>query len=62
MPNLGLKPYHKDKNGYAYALSTAVKPEWNVHSQKGQKLFFNTNYRLMQVKSFAECSFGTILQ
>ena len=27
-----------------------------------QKLFFNTDYRLMQVKSIAECSNGSILQ
>ena len=25
-------------------------------TQKDQKLFFKTNYRLMQVKSIAECS------
>ena len=29
---------------------------------KGHKLVFNTNYRLMQVKSIAECSNGSILQ
>ena len=34
----------------------------NSHSQKDQKLFFKTNYRLMQVKSIAECSKGSILQ
>ena len=32
------------------------------HSQKDQKLVFKTNYRLMQVKSIAECSKGSILQ
>ena len=34
----------------------------NSHSQKDQKLFFKTNYRLMQVKSIAECSKWSILQ
>ena len=33
-----------------------------TNSQKGQKLFFKTNYGLMQVKSVAECSRGSILQ
>ena len=28
----------------------------NGHSQKDQKLVFKTNFRLMQVKSIAECS------
>ena len=37
------------------------KPVSNGHSQKDQKLVFNTNYRLMQVKSIAECSKGSIL-
>ena len=32
------------------------------HSQKDPKLGFTTNYRLMQVKSIAECSKGNILQ
>ena len=39
-----------------------VKPVKNSHSQKDQKLVFKTNYRLMQVKSIAECSNGSILQ
>ena len=30
--------------------------------KKDQKLVFNSNYRLMQVKSIAECSKGSILQ
>ena len=42
-------------------MGTAVKPVLNSHSQKDQKLFFMTNYRLMQVKSNAECSKGSIL-
>ena len=39
-----------------------VKPVYNGHSQKHQKLVFKPNYRLMQVKSIAECSKGSILQ
>ena len=39
-----------------------VKPVLNGHSQKDRKLVFKTNYRLMQVKSIAECSKGSILQ
>ena len=31
-------------------LCTTVKPVKNGHSQKDQKLFFKTNYHLMQVK------------
>ena len=38
-----------------------VKPALSGHS-KHQNLVFNTNYRLMQVKSIAECSKGSILQ
>ena len=30
----------------------------NGHSQKDQKMVFKTDYRLMQVKSIAECSEG----
>ena len=32
------------------------KPVLNGHSQKDQKLVFNTVYRLMKVESIAECS------
>ena len=32
------------------------------HSQIEQKWFFKTNYRLMHLKSIAECSKGSILQ
>ena len=35
-----------------------VKPVLSGHSKRRQKLFFKTNYRLMQVKSIAECSKG----
>ena len=33
-----------------------VKPALNGLSQKERKLIFKTNFRLMQVKSMAECS------
>ena len=39
-----------------------VKPVWNSHSRKYQNLAFKNNFRLMQVKSIAECSKGSILQ
>ena len=34
----------------------------NGHSQTDQKLFFKTKYCLMQIKSIAEFSKGSILQ
>ena len=39
-----------------------VKPVLNNHSKKPQKLVCKTDYCLMQVKSIAECSKGSILQ
>ena len=39
-----------------------VSPVLSGHSQKDQQWVFKTNYRLMQVKSIAECSKGSILQ
>ena len=33
-----------------------VKPVLSGHSKRRQKLVFNTDYLLMQVKSIAECS------
>ena len=33
-----------------------VQPVLSGHSKRAAKLVFNTNYRLMQVKSIAECS------
>ena len=45
-----------------HLLQITVKPVYNSHSQKDQKLVFKTNYCLMQVKSVAECSKGSILQ
>ena len=44
-----------------YSLST-VKTCVNGHIQKDQKMVFKTDYCLMQVKSIAECSKGSILQ
>ena len=40
----------------AYELTHTVKPALSSHSHKDKKLVFKTNYRLMQVKSIAECS------
>ena len=37
-----------------------VKPVKNGHSQKDNKMVFKTNYRLMLVKSIAECSKGSM--
>ena len=39
-----------------------VKPVLSGHSKRRPKLVFNTYYPLMQVKSIAECSKGSILQ
>ena len=33
-----------------------VKPVYSAHSRKDHKLVFKIKYRLMQVKSIAECS------
>ena len=43
-------------------VNNTVKPVLSGHSKRTQKLFYNTEYRLMQVKSIAECSKGGILQ
>ena len=39
-----------------------VKPVLSSHSKKTQKMVFKTDYCLMQVKSIAKCSKGSILQ
>ena len=44
------------------ALHGTIKPVLNGHSQKDQKMFFKTDYRLMKVESIAECSKRSILQ
>ena len=41
---------------------STVKPVYNRHSKKDQNWVSRTNYRLMQVKTVAECSKGSILQ
>ena len=43
-------------------LRCTVKPALSGHSIRRQKLVFKTHNRLMQVKSIAECSKGSILQ
>ena len=43
-------------------IGTTVKPVLSGHSKVEQKLGFKTAYRLVQVKSIAECSDGSILQ
>ena len=43
-------------------VNNTVKPVLSVHSKRRPKLVFKTDYRLMQVKSIAECSKGSILQ
>ena len=50
------------KSPSAKAVPNTVKPVLSGHSKRTQKLFFKTDYRLMQVKSIAECSKGSILQ
>ena len=39
---------------------STVKPVLSGQSKRTPKLFFKTDYRLMQVKSIAECSKGSI--
>ena len=39
-----------------------VKPVLSGHSKSKRKLVFKSNYGIMQVKSIAECSKGSILQ
>ena len=47
------------KNG---ASSIYSKPVLSDHSKKTKKLDFKSDYYLMQFKSIAECSKGSILQ
>ena len=46
---------------HIHTIST-VKSVLNNHSQKDKNLVFETNYCLMQIKSIAACSKGSILQ
>ena len=43
-------------------LLDTVKPALSGHSKRSPKIVFKTNYCLMQVKSIAECSKGSIQQ
>ena len=54
-PVLGI-PYQVGLNLVCSAAQTTVKPVLSGHSKKTQKLVSKTDYRLMQVKSIAECS------
>ena len=51
-----------NNNGPKIAFIVTVKPVLSGHSERRPKLVFKTDYRLMQVKSIAECSKGSILQ
>ena len=50
------------KSPSAKVVCSTVKPVLSGHSKRTQKLVFKTDYCLMQVKSIAECSKGSILQ
>ena len=54
--------YSEESTKMWQELLTMIKPVLNSHSQKDQKIVFNTDYRLMQVKSIAEGSKGGIQQ
>ena len=41
---------------------STVKPVLNGHSKRRLNIGFNTDYRLMQVKTIAECSKGTFIK
>ena len=45
-----------------YTPKYTVKPVLSGHSKRRPNMVFNTDYRLMQIKSIAECSNGSILQ
>ena len=66
--NMDLRGEQSDHGSYCFAVMkktslkcTTVKRVLSGHSKR-RKLIFKTDYRLMQVKSIAECSKGTILQ
>ena len=64
--DLDLHCFQKAK--YMYLVFTlfskeyTVKPVLRINSKRRPKIGFKTNYSLMQVKSIAECSNGSILQ
>ena len=47
---------------FTLSLDGTVKPVLSGHSKRRPKLVFKTNYCLIQIKSIAECSKGSILQ
>ena len=62
-PLLTLDPYRWNSwVDIGYYTEIATYSVLSGHSKTPQKLAFNTDFRLMQVKSIAECSMGSILQ
>ena len=59
--NIHAKSKFMSRKCHNHILHT-VKPVLSGHSKRRPKLIFKTYYRLMQVKRFAECSKGSILQ
>ena len=57
-----LKTIKKQCRGMYNSEHNTVKPVLSGHSQKDQKQGFKTFYHLIQVRSIAECSKGSILQ
>ena len=55
-----LQRHFKDLRGRR--VNITLKPVLSGHFKRTQRLVFNTNFHLMQVKSIAECSKGSILQ
>ena len=51
-----------DYSAIMFVVVNTVKHVLSGHSKITPKLVFNTNCRLMQFKSIAECSKGSILQ
>ena len=60
IPSLTSPDLGKDEDSVQVRIT--VKPVLSRHSKKHQKLFFNTDHCLIEVKSIAECSKGSILQ
>ena len=60
-----LVPSHEESSASSFSLCKTrhtEKPVLSGHSKRRPKLVSKTNYRLMQVKSIAECSKRSILQ
>ena len=73
LPNFELKPFltyvlpsfacdTSNSSCLERIIINTVKPVLSGHSKRTPKLVFKTNYCLIQVKSIAECSKGSILQ